>query len=377
MFQRTTPGSRQRNFALLRCLLSPCVLSACDSCEPQLPAPVASSQYIEYHTWVYPDGLTDDAVVCMSDKLAEMDRFIEFVAKALELDAPAKPIHYVWVPKKYQSEDTWVCPGNAFGCFDPDGADGDGVVYSTELYLSHELVHAVEIPALGRSHPVFEEGMANYLSTAWSSVEMLPEFPATFKAGVAPGKHPTGKVSMHFVGALLARGSMAQYVDLRGRLDYYDGLAELAAAYEDVYGASLDEFLEDASTAPVIGLGVDPLCTGAPTIPWEGPETLDTTLSWACGDGVTFGIAENFETAFSLDVVREGNSRMTVSSLDDGGEPLAMLDSCSDEDEGAYNFFIARDGQSAPGVLRLGRHVLHVAMAPGPADMGDLHFVLR
>ena len=224
MRQRTTAGSRQAAFGRMRCLLVPCVFSACDACEPQLPVAVASSRYIEYHTWMYPDGLVDDAVVCMDDKLASMDRFIEFVAETLELDVPATPIHYVWTPRALLSEDTWICPAGAVGCFDSDGPGGRKVVYSTELDLSHELVHAVEIPALGQSHPVFEEGMANYLSTAWSSADILPEFPATLKAGIGPGRHPGGEVSMHFVGALLARSSMAQYVELRSRVGHDDGL---------------------------------------------------------------------------------------------------------------------------------------------------------
>ncbi|PCC72552.1 hypothetical protein SAMN02745121_09213 [Nannocystis exedens] len=352
-------------------------MSACDVCEPGLPATVASSQYIEYHTWVYPDGLSDEAVVCMSDKLASMDRFVEFVAETLELDPPSTPIHYVWVPRALHSEDTWICPPNALGCFERDGPDGHGVVYSTELDLLHELVHAVEIPALGRSHPVFEEGMANYLSTAWSSAEVLPEFPAVFKAGVAPGRHPGGVLSMHFVGALLARGSMAQYVDFRSRLDYDDGLAQLAAAYKEVFGTSLDDFLEDASMAPVVGHGVDPLCADSPTIQWDGLGSLDTTLSWACGDGVTFGISGTFRTAFSLDVVQQGNSRMTISSAGGGDELFAMLDSCPVGDKGSSNVILASEGQSAPGVLWPGRHVLTVSLTPDPSLAGELHLKLR
>jgi len=361
----------------MRCLLVPCVFSACDACEPQLPVAVASSRYIEYHTWMYPDGLVDDAVVCMDDKLASMDRFIEFVAETLELDVPATPIHYVWTPRALLSEDTWICPAGAVGCFDSDGPGGRKVVYSTELDLSHELVHAVEIPALGQSHPVFEEGMANYLSTAWSSADILPEFPATLKAGIGPGRHPGGEVSMHFVGALLARSSMAQYVELRSRVGHDDGLYEIAAAYEDVFGASFDEFLEDASTDPVIGLGADPLCVGPPTLLWESPGSLDTTVSWACGDGKTFGIGETFQTTFSLDIQREGHARMTVSSVDDGVEPNALLDTCPGGGEGVFNVIVASEGHWAPGVLRPGRHVLSVSMQADPAAMGELSLVFE
>ncbi|MDC0666886.1 hypothetical protein [Nannocystis radixulma] len=375
MLQRTPPA--RGAFRRLRCLLVPCLLSACDACDPQLPPAVASSRYIEFHTWVYPDGLVDGAVVCMDDKLAEMDRFVEFVADALELPPPTTPIHYVHTPQALVSEDTWVCPANAGGCFDPDGRGDQKVVYSTHLDLMHELVHAVETPALGRSHPVFEEGMANYLSTDWSSADILPEFPTTLKAGIGPGRHPGGAVSMHFVGALLARGTMSQYVDLRRRVGHDDGLAELAAAYEHVFGGSFAQFLDDASATPVIGLGADPLCAGPPTIPWESPGPLDVTLPWACGDGRTFGIGKAFQTAFSLDVQREGSARMTVTSAGDGSEPEALLDACARGGEGGFNAFLAGGGRPAPGVLIPGRHVLSVLMSSDPAATGELSLVIE
>jgi hypothetical protein len=190
------------------------------------PEVVAASKFIDYGTW------SDTTSVCMDDRLARLDRYIEETSSFLGIDPPAQRLSYVWVPEGQQHDDTWPC-SNAGGCVRRGDAEYQSIAYvARDEVVFHELAHAVEIPAFGGSHWVFREGIAEYLSKPRSIRGATGGFPAEIAEMLArdQGSFHDYRLAMHFVGSLIERDGLEKYLEYRALVPFDGDLADFARA---------------------------------------------------------------------------------------------------------------------------------------------------
>lgn len=309
---------------------------ACER-DVRLPEVVAASKYIDYGTWA------DTTAVCMDDRLAAWDRYIEQTSAFLGADPPARRIRYTWAPEGQRDDSTWPCRPHWGGCTRPVDSEYQGQVFAGKAEMFHELVHAVEMPASGRAHKVFEEGMAEYLS------EFAPnwggrDFPARF-VEMVDRDELTGRdyyTAMHFVGSLLERDSLEKYQEYRALVPRHGRFADFAAAYTQVYGEDLSEALA-AMEADTQGQGPS-LCdrsVGA-RIEIDGSKAL--LLAGECGDGDFFnpGTEEGELGAskiFMLDVTVGGDYELTLRGAGGPSMPYSfVITSCPGTNPGSESF---------------------------------------
>lgn len=311
-------------------LLLFCALVLACEIDTRVPDVVAASKYIDYGTWA------DTTAVCMDDKLAVWDRYVEQTSAFLGTAPPARRIRYTWVPEDQQDESTWPCnPRGVAGCTRPADSEYQSQVFAGKAEMLHELVHAVETPAFGKAHKVFGEGMAEYLSESAPTVGAALDFSAAFVDMVNRDRldgddYP---VAMHFVGSLLERDSREKYQAFRALVPLAGKFADFAAAYDQVYGEDLSEALA-AMSGPIKGQGLW-LCDGSigARIMIDGSKTL--LLAGECGDGDFFnpGVQEGelgASKVFMLDVSVTGYYEMTLSGAGAPSMPYSLLiTSCS------------------------------------------------
>jgi len=291
-----------------------------------LPPLVASSKYVDYGTW------TDTTAVCMDDKLAVWDRYIEQTSAFLGIDPPTRRIRYSWVPESEQHDVTWPCsPSGVGGCAYPADSEYQSFVFAGRAEMLHEFVHAVEIPAFGRAHKVFSEGMAEYLSEGDPPWGVKIDFPTQFVDMVERDRliDDDYRVAMHFVGSLLERDGSEEYLVYRALVPRDGKFAEFAAAYAQVYGEDLFEALA-AMGEPIEGQGPW-LCDGSvgPRIEIDG-SGAPLLLAGECGDGDFFnpGADEGERSAskvFMLDVAVSGKYEMTLRGAGAPAMPYSFV----------------------------------------------------
>ncbi|WAS91247.1 hypothetical protein [Nannocystis punicea] len=327
------------------------------------PEIVATSKYVEYGTWAEPSH------VCMDEKLAEIDRFIEETAAFLEVEVPAEPIVYVWYPTMPEEED-WPCSSDA-ACYTTVSSKGyipSTVWFGTETTF-HEFVHAVDNAGLGQGHSVFAEGLATYLSSHASSANaMAPDmFPARFAAMLEEGVTQYG-LAEHFVGSVIAKHGLDGYKRLRKEVSRGARLPEFSAAYRRALGEELDAALM-AMQAPIAGRF--PWYCDGEEVQWPKPGDLEVTLRGSCGDGFFWsegraeGVASRWKD-FVLDVPEAGVYTFTVSpSSGESAGTFAVLNGCPGTQSGNI---LSTDGVPGFNILRPGRHHLRVGI---PADAAD------
>lgn len=365
----------------IRSNIHPCLflvlLLACKEQEPLEPPPwslpevAAESEYIEYSTWA------DDSVLCMDERLAELDRYIEETAAYLGVSPPAQKIRYVWVPRELKDSETWACNDPTFflwGCLKPWNAKA--YVFSEFLGNYHELVHAVTTSALGPAHRVLEEGLADYLSEGLSTASQVEGFPEAFTAMVERGGRPDYRLAMHFVGSLVEADGIAKYMELHRTMEPGVGLAEFAAAFRAVYGEELVDALERMD-APIEGR-LAYRCEGE-LLPWGDTQDLEATVVGRCGDGLFHGGGflderAGFHKPYVLDIPVYG---LYTLSLTAGGEPAladATLTNCRGAKPGVTS--VAQGASAAPGLLHPGRHKLMVGFPQSETPEGELELKL-
>lgn len=337
-------------------LLIGCGCSPGDSL--QLPEVLAASKWIEYATWA------DSSSVCMDDRLDAWDGFVEGVAGILGLTAPEEKILYSWVPKSEQGPDRWPCGAMDDGC--QGSSDGRPLVFVSELEMLHELVHAVEVPVLGEAHPVFLEGMAEYLSRSESTEGLLGNFVERFSAAVDDG-HVDYPVFMHFVGSVIENHGVERYKDFRSRVPAKGKLSDFSAAYYDVFGEEFMSALDGMSFRAIVGRWQPWGCDAAkPSLPWPTEGTLDVTIGGKCGDGEFYGggFADGeagFSKNFGLDVSVRGiyESKQVGGT---GATPYSLLLTPCPETGGAA--VVASDAEPLAGLLNAGRYNLQIWFPP-------------
>lgn len=331
----------------------------------ELPPQFASSEYIVYHTNV------DASVICMDDLLAREDRFIEHTAALLGVEVPSHPIDFVWDPINDGSE-PWACPEGAPACHFSREGDDLSVIVSEGLAQPHELVHAIEIQALGHGHPTLSEGLAEYLG-APRAVPSEATFPELFKAMLAKSAEPANySLAMFFVGSIFARHGATKYRELHARMPASATLERFAEVFEAVYGQSLDDALREMSGGTVEGLLPFPGCAEgeAREIPWTSEGLLDAVIEGSCGDpwfaggGFSDGKA-GFRGYYIIEVPKPGYYDLTVT----GGPLVGIVAGCS--------FALlqsavgSKNGQTGRNLLEPGRHTLAIAFPPGPEARGE------
>ena len=360
--------------------LRPCAISfllaGCNG-DLDLPPAVASSEYLAYHT----DA--DSSIICMDDFLMRQDRFIEQTAVLLGVEVPSKTIDFMWDPVPKRS-DPWACPPNRDGCYQHRAEDELEVVVSPRLANHHELVHAVEIQALGSGHQTLEEGLAEYLGTSYSPSFAPDNFPGAFKAMLAKSPNPSDYgLAMHFVGSIFARHGAEKYRELRARMPKTAGLQEFAEVFEAEYGQRLDDALIEMSNQKVYSIDMFFGCGEgeANELTWTSKGLIDTMIESSCGDpwfyggGFTDGQA-GFYGLYAVDVLEAGYYDLTVTGIADGPVPLrAFVTGCSFALlESAVASF---DGQTGRRILQAGRHTVVIAFPERSEAKGDAAFRLE
>ena len=355
-------------------------LSACtEEAAWELPEIVASSRYIDYGTWA------DTSAVCMDAKLRQWDQFIEQTADFLGVEPPSERIRYTWVPKQFDAPGRWGCSGTALGCY--LGIEEGLFIFVHSPEILHELVHAVELPALGGAHPVLVEGMAEFLSTTTNTLVALDDFAEEFLALLESTERLAGRddyrLAMHFVGSLVNSDGIVKYREFREALPRDGRLDEFASTYEAVFGEDLFGALEAMSSQPVTGLQVPSGCVEDPsleTISLTESGSLEAPLAGACGDPHFYGFgfehpAPGFDKQFVLEVDVEGSYALTVQGPHvDTGPLVVQLESCPGTE---FVYMWVEAGDVGLGTLGAGRHSLRVYYPPRPEPVGEAEISLK
>lgn len=340
---------------------------------PEMPEIVASSKYIDYS----PVG--DASVICMDEVLAREDRFIEETAAFLRVDPPSGRIRFIRNPMEGSFADAgpWACPGAAFNCYTYDEVEDYGLIRSLGYAHSHELVHAVDIPALGADgHRTLVEGLAEYLGSDDTSESVLDGFPEAFKAMVDRSPMPDDyRLAMHFVGSLLRSSGVDKYKALREALPTEGDLAALESAFMSVYGEPLEVALEAMSGEAIQGILKSTRCNGeAEELSWTSLGLLEAPLRGECGDPTFVGpgfspASPGFFKVFEFEVTLPGYHNVTLTGADGLETQHYSLGPCPGVETGV-NAFVG-------GALYPGRYELVVGYPAGPEARGELNLKLE
>jgi len=326
-----------------------------------LPDIVASSKYIDYSPFA------DTSVLCMDDVLAY-----------LGVDTPSGRIRYVWEPQQeFGDSQTWACEGNALSCYIYRDRENFGLIRSLSFAQYHELVHAVDIPMLGKGHRTLVEGLAEYLGSSSSSQGVLEGFSDAFKAMVMRSPQPDDyRLAMHFVGSILLSHGVDKYKALRKALPADGDLGALEVAFEAVYGETLSAALISMSDAPILGVQRSSACVAGEgeELTWTSPGLIETTLRGECGDGTFIGPGfvdsrAGFRKGFAVEIAEAGYYEMTIVGPEPASEqPSFSFSPCPGVQTGIF------DGA---GGLYPGRYELGVGFPAGPEARGEATFRLE
>ncbi|WAS92769.1 hypothetical protein [Nannocystis punicea] len=342
----------------------------------ELPEISASSKYVAYGTWA------DTSTLCMDDRLARWDTFIERVADFLDISPPSSRIRYTWVPEGLSSPERWGCADSNTGCF-KGSRQG---VFVREFEIVHELVHVVGAAGLGRGHPILSEGLAEYLGSFRSTETKLEEFPDEFRGLIDSGGRPESygdyTLSMHFVGATIERHGASAFTEFYRSLSADVTFEEFESTYQAVFAEDLSERLLDMSLHPVLGQFVPWACrtgSGAETLDWSAATELQATIHGECGDPHFVGPGHDSPYDLTKDYVIEvesaGGYRLEVTEIDAAkGLLAATLESCPGV---PYGRLVVENGYSFEGTLSPGRHVLTVYFPPTTELEGDADVALK
>ncbi len=349
------------------------VLGCADEDRWTLPEPVAFGKYVDYGAWA------DVSTVCMDDKLAAWDSYIEEIADFMKIEPPVGGIRYTWAPQEDAEGPTWACDG-AQGCARFPGGEYSAYVFTRPFEMLHEIVHAVEISALGHSHRILEEGMAEYLSSAlitdYSQAGFSSGFEELFDQGSSEFSYPR---AMHFVGALIERHGVEKYYEFRAMLGHHDNFAGFSAAYQQVYSESLSDALNAMKLMSVRGRFQPWGCDeAAQSLPWTTDELLDADVSGKCGDGVFHGggfVAgyPGFSKTFTLDVAKDGVYALSVTGQTDS-DPSVQITHCPTVEFGSIT---SSQTVARQGILWAGRHYVKVDYPPANEARGDVRIKLE
>jgi hypothetical protein len=345
-------------------LLMALALTACER-EYDFPDVRATSKYIEYSTWA------DDANVCMDDHLKSFDRFIDTTATFLKVDPPPR-LRYIWIPRSIKDADNWPCPLDTSGCYVEEVEPH--VVLSERVDHPHELVHAVATNALGRSHWILSEGLAEYLGQSDTTPSATKDFPAQFLARIEVDPDSDDyRRAMHYVGSLIEQHGVDKLKELMHAVPLTASAEEFASAHHAVYGEPLATSLAQMTT-PINGQ-IATTCDGGELV-WGAAPDLEVTLRGECGDGYFYSggsIADEYESykKYVVNVPVAGPYTIHLKHAGETAVALGLVRSCPGVDFGTTDTI---HGDPGIGLLNPGLHQITIGFpsGSGPAPELDL-----
>ncbi len=194
---------------------------------------------------------------------------MDAVAELLGIDIDAQPRTVLyWYNENAagpEGENSDIC----LYCSSCGGCYTRNTIISTSKNLLHELVHAVVVPAWGRSDSLFEEGIAGGLDRRLGGVadvttifSVLSNDSPTEMAGT--GFHSDG----HFSRWLVDRFGPERFSELFEQLTNSDSKDAVISVVESIYGMPFDELeAEYFETAPTV-YPIPGFCDGLLHVPW-------------------------------------------------------------------------------------------------------------
>lgn len=249
--------------------------SACSD-EPDPPPILWEGEHVRFGT----DA--DDSTIC-AGTLPYLDGAVGHLGEVF--GRPDARVDYYWVPDGTEP----YCPEAAEGC-----ADEHSVFTRYPIHL-HELVHAIRFP--NTLYLPLEEGLADAYGDDWDRFAVEGDIRDLLKDpagnGYIPG--PGYGLAAHFVSYLEAAHGLDALVDLDAATSYESSFSSAEAAFQDVYGQSLDETITEyqadyprCGTQAFRDRAFD--CSrNVVEAPVEIDTQLDMTISMACDDPAVLG----------------------------------------------------------------------------------------
>jgi hypothetical protein len=314
-------------------------------------------------------GATHPEDVC-GDSVEWMDTRAVQLAEVLG-PGTRSSIEFFWLSDVSASKH-W-CSDTAAGC-----ADG-GRIMTTFVPHEHEIVHALRkdhLPA------VFEEGFATVYGDIGRADpqglieprERLLEILETSDPVTVPDYARAG----HFVSFLIERDGLEPLRELAELADYHDDIAEVRKAFEQAYGITLDQALEEYEDYPecidLAWMSREIACREATTTIYpniDGP--VEFTMSVECGAEGVYGPMGGFvfsEVALDIDPAYE-HVPMNISLTGDidAGVSAAFV-SCGGGCSDATAYWITPWSIQQPS-LPAGRYVVRLFRPlDSPGELG-------
>lgn len=333
-------------------------------CQPELPRVSWEGEVIQFAS-------NDTSSVC-GDTVEWMDARAVGLQSMFGASARERVIFY-WVPDLW-SDQPW-CREPAAGCVDGDR------VYTEYIPQEHEIVHAIrrdQLPA------VLEEGLATVFGDlGWTRapaprarlVEMFEQSDPVDNADYARAGH--------FVAFLLERSGMEPLARLAELADYGDDVEVVRDAFEQAYGISLDQAIDEYESFPecdaLAWTNKTIACSGEPQIRLEPSIAADAefVVDIECSNSDVLGPYGGYmftETILDIEPGLE-NLQMWISLVGDlEGDVSAALVSCEGGCSGSTSLWLTASSLEQR-VLPAGRYVLRMFR---PIDQpGDLGISLR
>ncbi|MEM6296510.1 MAG: hypothetical protein AAGA54_34910 [Myxococcota bacterium] len=233
-----------------------------------------------------------------------MDDQTQFIADTLELGGPSAPFTFYWLtPDGLEGS---PCSGGL-------GCAGGSTVYSTQVPISHEAVHAYLDERFGgerkRRNTFIEEGLAEVFSTETQHLG-LPEGDV-WELLMQPGRNLDNAARVragHFVRTMLDDYSRTEVANFyRGTVGVVS-VEGVSAAFESAFGEELGAFVDRYEDVPLCemrgGFELAMECgAGESTDVYDddGRTLIERTLS--CGEPGTFNFdAEHMATTFTIEI---------------------------------------------------------------------------
>lgn len=273
------------------------------ACDRDLPERRWSSEHVNYFS-----RETDDSVC--PDILMLLEEHGQTIADALGIERQV--ISYYKFDGLSDFDDNAQCRDGAGGC-----APGAAVETAVSFH-KHELVHAY-LAHLGSPPWLLVEGAAVALAC-----QRYPRPTETWQQALAT-EHGSPRLygaGGWLVGHLLRSFPPASFVQLYRTVPRGAGATQLAAAFQSIYGVSLDEVWAAAVTAPQAPMWCAWECS-RPVFAMDGQPHV---LAPACGSGVhdlTFELPAAGVTRWQI----EGGGRFDVASCDGHQQPAVVTGS--------------------------------------------------
>jgi hypothetical protein len=289
--------------------------SACSD-EPVPPPIIWEGEHLRFGT----DA--DDGAIC-AGTLPYLDGVVGHLGEVF--GRPDARVDYYWLPDGPQP----FCPGHADGCGDEHGT------FSKYVIHQHELVHAIRFPN-GLYLPL-EEGLAEAYGDDWNKFPLhgdIHDLLSNPSDGYIPG--PGYGLAAHFVSYLEASHGLDSIIELDAATDYYEtSFSQAQAAFEAVYGQSLDATIADYETeyprcnTRVFRDKAFDCSRNVVAAPTEVDGKLDMTISMACDDPAVLGprLGERWTTV-ALDVEVAGNYYIIARPEESGALELLHIARC-------------------------------------------------